>query len=256
MKSWLCLWPALAILGCTPKADVAGTYLETIAFPSGKEIVKGVLCRPSEPGTFPAIIVVHGSYGLTEWVKNQAKRLATKGYVTLAVDLYRGEVVTDLMDAHIMERGLPEDRVFSDLKSAVDYLEERSDVRRDAIGIMGWDMGGGYALDTAIRDPRLRAAVTCYGRLTTDPNDLATLKAPVLGIFAGKDEGIPRETIDRFRSAMLRAGKRVAAIHIYPTCEHGFMAPSNAPGADESAENSVADAWRRIEAFFAAELGK
>ncbi len=180
--------------------------------------------------------------------------MAGKGFLTLAVDLYRGEIVTDLMDAHIMERGLPEDRVFTDLKSAVDYLEGRPDVRRDSIGIIGWDMGGGYALDAAIRDPRLRAVAVCYGRLTTDANVLATLRAPVLGIFAGHDEGIPPETIEHFRTAMQGAGKRIAEIQVYPTCEQGFMEPSNEAAHDERSGKSIEDAWNRIDTFFAAEL--
>src|SRR5262249_38088519 len=154
-------------------------------------------------------------FGLTGWIKDQARRLADRGYITLAVDLYRGEKPGNLMDAHIMDRGLPEERVIADLKGAVDYLARRPDVRQGRLGIIGWDMGGGYALDAALQDRRLRAVVTCYGRLITDSQLLVPLRASVLGIFGAEDEGITAKTIQQFRTAMRKAGKRVAGLHVY-----------------------------------------
>jgi carboxymethylenebutenolidase len=218
--------------------------------------VRGLLYRPAGQGPFPALVVIHEDHGLTDWVKEQAKRLCDKGYVVLAVDLYRGQVVTDVLDAHIMDRGLPEDRVLADLKAAVDYLAGRKDVRASALGVIGWGMGGGYALDAAVRDPRLRAAVVCYGRLTTDPALLASLRASVLGIFAGKDEGISPETIDQFRAAMQKAGKRVADTRIYPACGHGFMNPSSPYTSGAPPAEAIADAWNKLEAYLDAELNR
>jgi carboxymethylenebutenolidase len=154
------------------------------------------------------------------------------------------------MDAHILSRGLPDDQVQADLKAAVDYLSRRSDVRADALGVLGWDIGGGYALDAALQDPRLRAVVTCYGRPTTDPALLKPLNASVLGIFAGKDEGITAETVAQFRAAVQKAGKRVT-IEVYPASGHGFMGPAGGAASDPAA----ADAWTKIDAYFAAELG-
>ena len=199
------------------------------------------------PQRLAALIVVHEDHGLTPWVKEQAQEMTKRGYLVLAVDLYRGEVVDNLLDAHIMDRGLPEDRVMRDLKAAVDYLAGRDDVKADAIGILGWDSGGGYALDAAIADPRLQTAVVCYGRLTTDPARLATLHGSVLGIFAGKDEGISPETIEQFRAAMQKADKKLAGVHTYPDSPHGFM---HLPRA------SASDAWDRIYSHLSAELKK
>jgi carboxymethylenebutenolidase len=216
--------------------------------------VRGVLFRPSGIGPFPAVVVIHEDCGLTDWVKDQARRVSERGYVTLAVDLYRGQVVNDVMDAHILERGLAEDRVTADLRAAVDYLASRPDVRPDSLGVLGWDMGGGYALNAAVRDPRLRAAVVCYGRLTTDPERLAPLRASVLGVFAGKDEGITPETLAQFRAAMAKAGKRLAGLHVYPDCRHGFMNPAGLHGDGPAPEASIADAWAKIDAYLTAEL--
>ncbi len=256
MRRLLFLLPLL-LGGCAAKAVLPEPIpvMETVQYRSGKEAARGVLYHPAEAKRFPAVVLVHGDDGLTDWVKSQAERLAKKGYVALAVDLYRGEAVNDLMDAHILGRGLDEDRALADLKAAVDYLTERPDVCGDAIGIIGWDLGGGYALDAAIHDSRLRAAVVCYGRLTTEPAVLAPLSAAVLGIFAGKDEGIRPETIERFRRAMEKANKRLAGLHTYPSCAHGFMNPSAIDGSGPAEPGTIADAWDRIETFFADELG-
>jgi len=227
---------------------------EAVAYPAGKDTVKGLVFRPAGKGPSPALVAVHGEFGLTDGVKQHARRLADMGYVVLAVDLYRGDLPADLMEAHILDRGLPDERVLADLKGAVSYLAGRSDVRAGAVGIIGWDMGGGYALDAALADPRLRAVVTCYGRLTTDADLLAPLEASVLGIFGGKDEGISAGTIEEFRAAMRKAGKRVAGIHVYPDCAPGFLDPAGQSQAARGPARDVADAWSRIEAYLAAEL--
>jgi carboxymethylenebutenolidase len=246
--------PVFLLAGCAEKAPAPVGNEEpsllriTIRVP-GERVARGVMFRPPGQGRFPGLVLVHGDFGLTKWVEDEARRLAKQGYVVYAADLYRGEVVKDVMDAHIMDRGLPQERVLADLDAAVKHLIETGGARPDALGIVGFDMGGGYALDAALRDDRLHAVVVCYGRLTTDPALLKALNASVLGIFAGQDEGIPPETIERFRMAMDKAGKRVAGIHVYPACQAGFLET----GQGESAQ-ARADAWRKIEEYLAAEL--
>jgi carboxymethylenebutenolidase len=245
------------LAGCgRPAADpgTPGPAREDVSYSAGRDTVRAVLHRPAGAGPFPALVVLHGDFGLTEGVQEQARRLAAMGYVTLAPDLYRGERPTELLDAHIMDRGVPEDRVQADLKGAVDYLSARPDVRRDALGVIGWGSGGGYALDAALHDARLKAVVVCYGRLTTDPALLAPMQASVLGLFAGKDEGIAPETIESFRKAMAKAGKRVADLRVYPDCGPGFMSPRPSPNDVPGPPEAVADAWSRVEAYLNAEL--
>jgi carboxymethylenebutenolidase len=254
-KRSLLLGPLLALLGCTagPPTGPAAT-VETVVFRADKPTLRATLVRPAGQGAFPAVVLVHGDFGLTNWEKEQAKRLAERGYVTLAVDLYRGEVVTNLLDAHIMDRAMPEDQVQGDLKAAVDYLVGRPDVRGEAVGIIGWDSGGGYALDAALHDRRLRALVICYGRVLTEPASLAPLEASVLGIFAEQDEGISPAMLRQFESAMHKAGKRLAGVHTYAGCKHGFMNPRAPDESTPDASRASADAWDKIEAFLAAEL--
>jgi carboxymethylenebutenolidase len=228
---------------------------ETVSLHSGKDTVKSFLYRPEGKGPFPAILILHGDFGPTEWVKKQAQRLAGKGYLILAIDLYRGEMPKDVEEAHILERALPEERVSRDLKAAVDYLAASPLVRKDRIGVLGWDMGGGYALDGAIQDPRLRAAVVCYGRLRTDPKLLAKMKSSVLGIFAGADEGISADTIKQFQKAMAKANKRLE-LHVVPGVGNSFMDPGSPYLSRPAPPAVIADAWRRIDAYLDAELKK
>jgi carboxymethylenebutenolidase len=242
---------ALALAGCA--ARVQPPAEQRVTFPTVEGTGQGKLWAPAAPGPHAAVVVLHGDHGLTERIERHAQRLRDAGYVVFAVDLYRGEKIGSLLDAHIMDRGLPEERARADLKGAVDHLVARPDVRKDAVGVIGWDMGGGYALDAALADPRLRAVATCYGRLTTDPALLAKLNGPVLAVMAGKDEGNPPEARDAFREAMRKAGKKLT-LEVFQECDHGFMNPAGESKPAAADERAAEEAWKRIEAFFAAEL--
>ena len=89
----------------TVRADAPKT--ETVSFPNGTGAVSGFLATPDKPGHYPALVVIHEWWGLTDWVKEQTQKLAEQGYVALAVDLYRGQVTSDPEVAHELMRGLP-----------------------------------------------------------------------------------------------------------------------------------------------------
>lgn len=233
----------------------AEPVLGRIDFPAGKETLHGFLCRPEKAKkASPGLVLIHDANGLNGWTKDQAYRLSSRGYVVLAVDLYRGEAPKDLMEAHILDRGLPEERALGDLKAAVDYLATRAGVNPDALGAIGFGMGGGYALEAAVHDSRLRAVVTCYGRLITDPKLLKPLRATLFSIFAKKDEGTSPDTIDRFIKAMNEAGKTMANPRFYTYCGYGFLDPANWPTYGKPEEGDIKDAWHWIEAFLDKEL--
>ena len=223
---------------------------KSVSYKSGDENVQGVLYAPSGNGPFPALIVIHEWWGLNDWVKEQASKLADQGYVTLAIDLYRGKVATTPDMAHEIMRGVPDDRAARDLHAAVEFLAAQSNVSKNKIGVIGWCMGGGYALNAALHESTLKAAVINYGHLATDPTQLASINAAILGIFGGKDRGIPVDDVNKFADALKKAGKKVE-IKIYPDAGHAFENPNNKEGyrADDAA-----DAWKRTVAFLAAEL--
>src|SRR5512138_3404962 len=90
-----------------------------VSYPSGDETVQGMLYTPQGKGPFPALVVIQEWWGLNDWIKEQASKLADQGYVTLAVDLYRGKVASTPDEAHELSRGLPQDRALRDLRAAV-----------------------------------------------------------------------------------------------------------------------------------------
>ena len=236
---------ALGLLASLVAVRADAPKTETVQFPNGTGSVSGFLAAPEKPGRYPALVVVHEWWWLTDWVKEQTKRLADQGYVALAVDLYRGQIATDPEAAHELMRGLPQDRAVSDLKAAFAYLATRKDVDRDHIGSIGWCMGGGFSLQLAIHEPRLAACVVNYGALPTDPNDIQQIYAPVLGSFGADDRGITPADVRAFEKTMKGMNRRID-VKIYDGAGHAFENSTNTAGYRPEA---AADAWARTLAF-------
>lgn len=223
-----------------------------VSYESGADTVHAVVALPEGKGPFPAIILVHEWWGLNDWVQANAKKLAQQGYLTLSIDLYRGAVADNQATAHELSRGLPDDRAVRDLKAAFAYLRTRPDVERTRIASLGWCMGGSYSLQAAAHIPDLAACVVNYGRLITDEQLLGQINAPVLGIFGGKDKGIPVKTVRAFEKECKRLEKEVT-IHVYAKSGHAFMNENNKDGYNP---NDAADAWDKTTAFLAEHLKK
>jgi len=224
-----------------------------VTYKSGDEMVHGILYTPANAkAKMPAIVVIHEWWGLNDWVKQQAAKFADEGYITLAIDLYRGKVATSADEAHELMRGLPEDRAVRDLKAAMDFLQKQKNVDPARIGSIGWCMGGGYSLAMALVEPRLRATVINYGRLVTDDKALQGINAAILGIFGAQDRGIPVESVKKFEAQLKKLNKRVE-IKIYDDAGHAFENPNNKDGYKPQ---DAAEAWRLQTQFFASWLKK
>jgi carboxymethylenebutenolidase len=198
------------------------------------------------------LIVIHEWWGLNDWVKEQASKLSDQGYVTLAIDLYRGKVATTPDEAHQIMRGVPEDRAKRDLHAAFEFLASQPNVRKDRIGAIGWCMGGGYSLDVALQESALAADVINYGHLATDTESLKKINAPILGIFGAQDKGIPPADVKKFAEALENMGKKIE-IKIYEDAGHAFENPNNREGYRPA---DAADAWQRTVNFLASTLKK
>jgi carboxymethylenebutenolidase len=223
-----------------------------VSYQSGSETVNGILYTPQGKGPFPALIVIHEWWGLNDWVKEEASKLADQGYAALAIDLYRGKVATNPDEAHQIMRGVPEDRANRDLLAASSFLRSQKNVDPARVGSIGWCMGGGYSLDLAIADPKLKAAVINYGHLATDDSTLKTINAPILGLFGGQDKGITPADVNKFESQMKALGKSVD-IHIFPDAGHAFENPNNKTGYRAG---DAAEAWKLTVAFLEKNLKK
>ncbi len=232
-----------------------GTYLiaaegKQVTYKSGDETVQGMLYVPDGKGPFPALVAIHEWWGLNDWVKEQASKLADQGYVTLAVDLYRGKVADNPDVAHELMRGMPEDRAKRDLLAAVSYLRSQKNVKAQKVGTIGWCMGGGYANLLALSDPKLAAASIHYGEISTDKDAMGKIHAAIQGIFGAKDRGIPADDVRKWETTLKELGKNVQ-VTIYPNAGHAFENPNNKQGyrADDAS-----DSWKKTLQFFSTTL--
>ena len=236
----------------TPSNAATGSNLTEVSYQSGSETVHGLLYAPvGGAAQHPAIIVIHEWWGLNDWIKQQAAELASEGYVTLAVDLYRGQVANDPETAHELSRGLPQDRGIRDLQAADAFLRANKQVDPARIGAIGWCMGGGYALSFAVADPHLKAVVANYGAPPTDPAALTKIHAAILGNYGGQDKGISPASVEAFAADMKKQGTPID-VKIFPDAGHAFENPNNKAGY--RAEDAAA-AQSRSRHFFARELG-
>ena len=237
-------------MGAPASASAPTVPSEVVSFPSGGETVHGRLYLNPGKGKHPALIVIHDWMGLDNWAQTQASEYVAKGYTVLAADLYRGQVAADANMAHELSRGLPQDQGIRDLVGAFNYLAARKDVKAEKIGVIGWCMGGGYALQLAIAEPRLAAVVVNYGSLPTDKDVLNKIHAKLLGNFGGLDKGIPPAAVSAFAANMEALGKPVD-VKDYPNSGHGFMKKIDTRGYNAT---DTIDAQARIDAFFAKTL--
>jgi carboxymethylenebutenolidase len=243
-----CLLVALA----WPARAATAPAGEPISFQSNGETVHGLLYKPAGAGPFPAIVIIHEWWGLNDWIKQQAADFAQQGYVTLAVDLYRGQVApyTDMEMAHELMRALQQDRGVAYLTSAVAYLKTRKDVNVHRIGAAGWCMGGSFAMQFAIAEPSLRAVAINYGAPETDVAQLKKIHAQILGNYGALDRGITPADVHAFAQQMKALGHPVD-VKEYPDAGHAFENPNNKTGYRPA---DAKDTEQRMTAFFAKNL--
>ncbi|MCP9452136.1 MAG: dienelactone hydrolase family protein [Nitrospira sp.] len=210
--------------------------------------VECLLFWPQEKGTYPGVVLLHDWWGLTGQMKDLGARLACEGYMVIVPNLYGrlGGMVTanDDVAAALAERQDPS-LVLTDINSCCEYLNTRTIAKRNEHAVVGYGMGGSYALRFACHRKRLRAAVSYYGSLPQPPSELAkNLVAPVLVHQAGQ-QSPSAEEMETLRAAAAERGKRVETYH-YPDAARGFC---NDVRADLYRADDTALAWERTARF-------
>lgn len=239
-----------AAAGIEPERSIVA---ETLPYAEVEdELVYGHFVFPSDMvDPLPALIVVHEWWGLNEGVRAMADRLAGAGYIVLAVDLFNGRTAEFSPDARQLMLEVVENpqRANENIRQAFDFVKETAGAPR--IGVLGWCFGGGWALNAGMLLPNeLDALVIYYGQVTDDQEMLAPIDAPILGLFAGSDRGIPVSTVESFEDA-LRALDKNHEIIIYPDVGHAFANPS---GNNYNAEVAQL-AWEKTLSFLDSHLG-
>jgi carboxymethylenebutenolidase len=225
---------------------------QTLAYGEGRRSnLVGYLAMPQDAAEpLPGIIVIHEWWGLNDDIRALTRRLAGEGYVALAVDLYGGKTAPtpDAAQALMSDLYADPDSARRNLQQAYDYLDKYALAPR--IASIGWDLGGGWSLQTALEYPgALDAAVMYYGQILTDRNRLAPLNVPLLGFFGREDKSIPVRDVQEFRSTLLDLGKN-AEVLIVPHADHAFANPSSG-NYNEQAANET---WATTLAFLERQL--
>ena len=214
---------------------------------------------PATGGPFPVVLVVQEIFGVHEHIKDVCRRFAHEGYLAIAPELYarQGDVskLTDYREifAQVVSK-VPDAQVMSDLDAAVDWTGQSSSGDVSRVGVTGFCWGGRITWLYAAHNPKLKAGVAWYGRLLGEATELqpkyplevaASLHAPVLGLYGGKDQGIPLADVEKMRAA-LAAAKQPSQIVVFPDAPHGFHADYRPSFRADAAK----DAWGQCLAWF------
>jgi carboxymethylenebutenolidase len=237
--------------------DTAGLTAGEVKIPVSGGLMPGYRAMPSVGGPFPTVLIVHEIFGVHEHIKDICRRFAKLNYLAVAPDLYarQGDVTRteNMNDIMKVVSQVPDAQVMSDLDAAADWAAKNKGKPR-AVGITGFCWGGRIVWLYAAHGPTLKAGVAWYGRVTGQTTDLqpknpielvSSLRAPVLGLYGAKDQGIPVDTVEQMRKALKEAGNP-SEIIVYPDAPHGFFADYRPSYRKEAAE----DGWKRLLAWY------
>jgi carboxymethylenebutenolidase len=214
--------------------------------------IPAYFARPAQGQRLPVVLVIQEIFGVHEHIRDVCRRFARRGALAVAPEMFarQGNPAT-VTDMQVLMRDIvarvPDAQVMSDLDATVKWA--RGERGTGKVGITGFCWGGRITWLYAAHSPEVAAGVAWYGRLVGQPNELqplhpvdlaAKLRAPVLGLYAGRDGGIPLESVEKMRAALAAPGVSKAAaesgITVYPEAQHGFYADYRASYRREDAE--------------------
>jgi carboxymethylenebutenolidase len=257
---------ALSVEAAPITTDAEGLVTADVQVKAADREIPAFVARPAGEGAWPTIVLVSEIFGVHEYIRDMCRRLAKAGYAAIAPDFFvrAGDPskVSDFAEVRKIVAATSDEQVDGDLKATLAYLHAQSWVDHGKLGVTGFCWGGAVTWLACARYPDFKAGVAWYGRLR-QPNAgeflseperrwpielVGDLKAPVLGLYAGKDAGIPLEDVEAMKAALAAAGKTDSQIIVYPDAQHGFHADYRASYDAEAA----ADGWKRMLAHFAA----
>ncbi len=240
------------------RTDTQGLIAGDVTIATSNGTMGGYRAKPATGGNLPIVIVMMEVFGLHEWIKDVCRRFAKAGYLAVAPDYYfrqgKLEGLTDFQNqiAPIVMRK-PDDELMSDLDATAAWAgSDGGDPAK--LGVTGFCRGGRNVIVYTAHSAQVKAAVAWYGGNLTTTNEFmnrkpvdvaAQIKAPLLGLYAGDDPGIPPEQVEMLKAALARSGQKWEMV-VYPGAKHGFLADYR---PSYSAEAS-AQAWPRCLDWF------
>jgi len=241
--------------------DERGLIAGDIRIPTSQGEIPAYRAVPEAPAPgqngYPVVLVVQEIFGVHEHIRDIARRFAHLGYLAIAPELYyrQGDVskLPSVDEIRKVVGKVPDAQVLSDLDASVAWAAANGgDTQR--LGVTGFCWGGRIVWLYAAHQPRLKAGVAWYGRLVGEasalqprfPLDIAKeLKAPVLGLYGGQDQGIPLASVEQVQAA-LKAAQSPSTIHVYADAPHAFYADYRPSYRKAEAQ----DAFARLQAWF------
>ncbi len=253
---------ALAVQPVTAQTittDTTGLVAGEIKIPVSDGEIPAYRAMPATGKSFPVVLVVQEIFGVHEHIKDLCRRFAKLGHMAIAPELYarQGDVskMTDFSEivSKVVSK-VPDAQVMTDLDAAVAFAKKSGKGNTAKLAITGYCWGGRIVWLYAAHNPKLKAGVAWYGRLVGEADPLhpkhpvdvaAAIKAPILGLYGGADQGIPVESIETMRTALKEANKE-AEIVVYPDTPHAFYADYRPSYRKDQAE----DGWKRLREWF------
>jgi carboxymethylenebutenolidase len=242
------------------KVDASPRHHEWVNLKSGPRTVSAFVVYPEVKKKAPAVVVIHEIFGMSDWVQMLADEVAEAGYIAIAPDLLSGMGpnsggTSSFADGNAVGkaiRDLPPDQITADLNAAADYVAKLP-AANGKVAVAGFCWGGTQSFRFATNRPSLSAAYVFYGSGPESPDEIAKIKAPVYGFYAGNDGRIGA-TLPKTIEQMKAAGKTFEPV-TYEGAGHGFMRAGETPlaaDADQKARDAFAgnkkardDAWIR-----------
>jgi carboxymethylenebutenolidase len=243
----------------TITTDTNGLEAGEVKIPVADGQIPAYRALPAQGGPFPTVLVVQEIFGVHEHIKDICRRLAKLGYLAVAPELYarQGDVskISDFSQiiSQVVSK-VPDAQVMSDLDATVAWAKATGKADTTKLAATGFCWGGRIIWLYAAHNPGLKAGAAWYGRLVGQADELhpkhpidlvASVKAPVLGLYGGADQGIPVDSVEKMRAA-LKAQNKTAEIILFPDTPHGFYADYRPSYRKEQAET----AWKRMLAWF------
>jgi carboxymethylenebutenolidase len=238
--------------------DTSGIEAGEVKIPVPDGQVPGYRAMPDKGGPFPVVLVVQEIFGVHDHIKDICRRFAKLGYFAVAPELYarQGDVSKLESFPEILKivAKVPDSQVMSDLDATVAWAKSTGKADTAKLAVTGFCWGGRIVWLYSAHNPNVKAGVAWYGRIVNPADPLhpkhpidiaADLKAPVLGLYGGKDTGIPLDDVEKMRTALKAAGKP-SEIVVYPDAPHGFYADYRPSYTKASAD----DGWKRLLEWF------
>ena len=272
-RALIALTTTVLLAGCAGPTRI--TYQNLT--PDKPETISATVTRPSGPGPFPAVVIMHGCGGVSPQLERWARWFADRGYIGMVVDSFgprnvKGDCAPETPD------DIPVTARLDDALGALRWLQAQPDVRKDRVGVIGYSQGGVYAMSVVngpsleraarrgvkIPDPGFAAAVGVYpGGCRSLIPQLAV--KPLLVLIGGADDWTPPEHCQQMVDSMKSRGAKTAIV-VYPGAYHYFdveeqkkeylpdvgndFKPSGRGATVSYQPEAAADAYRQVERFF------